>query len=639
VAVGLAVVLLALGGGAGAASAHAALLYTTPSANQSTVESPRAISLVFGERVTLAQAPVRVRDVSGHLIAVGPAAQDRGGSVVSVPVPTALGSGVYTVGWRVVSVDGDPIAGSFRFGVGSVAALPGGAPSGPGSAAPVSLALARFALFASLAGLAGGIAVTRLTAGSRVLESGRELQVPAVPWGSIAVTGVAASAILAVVQAGSGSVTAGLSTGALSRLPDSPAGRIVLIELAAFAIAAVLFLFPRPPPIATAAGAAVIVTAAEAWRSHPQALLDGSGAILVAIHIAAAATWVGGLVFTLRVAASWRSQQAPEAARRLLADVARPALWLAVAVVLTGIRAESVVLPPSKLLTTGYGRVLLVKIALAAVAVGLAFGVRSRARRRAPLGAPRSAHVEAGVLTGVLAVTAVLVSLPIPARSSSLSFPPPPDGPVLPLGARAGMIAISVQASTGELVLRLDLPTPGADPQFTAAAALTDPTGTVSDIALSDCGSGCFYAPLSWPTGSSALTLDVSSPGWPGGRAALSVGWPTADGTAVLRQVTAELAAAKQITVAEDVTSDTTRQGAEATVAINGARFLRAEPYRDGAPQARLTTAGPGLRLLALGYPAQHVNVLLTVDDTGRIQAETLTAPTHLTARTFQYPH
>jgi copper transport protein len=643
--VGLAVVLLALLGGAGPASAHAALLYTAPSANQSTVESPSAISLVFGEPVTLAHAPVRLTDVAGHLIAVGPAAQDKGGSVVSVPIQTALGSGTYSVGWQVVSVDGDPIAGSFRFGVGSVAALPGRAPSGTSTAAGVPLSLARFALFASVAGLAGGITVTRLSPGRRILGSGRELHVPAVPWRSIAVTGVAASALLAIVQAGSGSFAAGLSSGALSRLPDSPAGRIVLVELAAFAIAAVLFLFPRPPPVGTAAGAGVIVVAAEAWRSHPQAVLDGSGAILVALHIAAAATWVGGLVFTLRVAASWRSQQAPAAARRLLADFARPALWLAVAVVVTGIRSEAVVIPPSKLFTTGYGQVLLVKIGLAAVAVGLAFAVRSRVRRPAPPAAPsapsapRSAHFEAGVLAGVLAATAVLVTLPTPPRASALSSAPPPDGAVLPLGARAGMIAISVQASTGELVVRLDLPNAGSDAQFTAAAALTDPTATVSDIALRGCGSGCFYAPLSWPTGSSVLTLDVTSPGWTGGRAALTVGWPTADGSAELRRATAELAAAKQVTVAEHVTSDSTRHGAEATVAIDGARLLATEPYRDGAPLARLMTAGPGVHLLALGYPAQHVNVLLTIDDTGRIQAETSNAPTHMTARTFQYSH
>jgi copper transport protein len=283
--------------------------------------------------------------------------------------------------------------------------------------------------------------------------------------------------------------------------------------------------------------------------------------------------------------------------------------------------------------------VLLVKIGLAAVAVGLALAARPRPRPRrpAPSGPPRSARFEAGVLAGVLAVTAVLVTVSTPARTEALSFAPPPDGPVLPLGARAGMIGISVQASTGQLVVRLNLPNAGVDDRFTAAAALTDPAGDVSIIELRGCGSGCFYAPQSWPTGPSKLTLDVSSPGWPGGSASLIVGWPTADGTAVLRRATAELATATQITVAEHVTSDTTRQAAEATVAIDGTRILATAPYRDGAPLARLMTAGPGPRLLALGYPAQHVNVLLTIDDSGRIQAETLTDPTHLTARTFQY--
>ncbi|NUP49480.1 MAG: copper resistance protein CopC, partial [Catenulispora sp.] len=383
---------------------------------------------------------------------------------------------------------------------------------------------------------------------------------------------------------------------------------------------------------------AATVVGAEAWRAHPQAAWDVGGAALTAVHLAAASVWAGALVFTLRVCASWRRQEAPKTARRLLAGYARLALWLVAAVVVTGVLSGLLVVPLSKLFTTGYGQVLLVKIALVGLAIAVAAAARNRLRRTGSTMPPRLGRFEAAVLAAVLAITAVLVTLPPPPRSSALTFAPPPDGPVLPLGARAGLIGISVQAWTGQVVLHLGVPESGVGTRFTAGAALTDPAGTTTPVALRGCGSGCFYAPLSWPTGTSVLSLDVAGPGWTGGHASLIVDWPGADGTAALRQVTANLAATKEITVTEHVTSDTTGPSSDKTLVIGGAAFLGAEPYGDGAPQARVMPAGPGRRLLALGYPAQDINVLLTIDDSGRILAETLTDATHLTIRAFDYP-
>lgn len=45
-----------------------------------------------------------------------------------------------------------------------------------------------------------------------------------------------------------------------------------------------------------------------------------------------------------------------------------------------------------------------------------------------------------------------------------------------------------------------------------------------------------------------------------------------------------------------------------------------------------------GHRRLALAYPAEHTQLDLTLDETGRILHETLTAPNHLVTRTFVYP-
>jgi copper transport protein len=70
-----------------------------------------------------------------------------------------------------------------------------------------------------------------------------------------------------------------------------------------------------------------------------------------------------------------------------------------------------------------------------------------------------------------------------------------------------------------------------------------------------------------------------------------------------------------------------------------GARFLASEPYGSGT--APVTTRLPdqdGHRRLALAYPAEHLQLTLTLDTDGRITHESFTGPNHLITRTFVYP-
>lgn len=72
---------------------------------------------------------------------------------------------------------------------------------------------------------------------------------------------------------------------------------------------------------------------------------------------------------------------------------------------------------------------------------------------------------------------------------------------------------------------------------------------------------------------------------------------------------------------------------------VTGAEFLAAEPYGSGtAPVATRLPDENGHRRIALAYPAEHTRLGLTLDGTGRILHETLTAPNHLVTRTFVYP-
>ncbi|SOD89723.1 hypothetical protein [Streptomyces sp. Ag109_G2-15] len=72
---------------------------------------------------------------------------------------------------------------------------------------------------------------------------------------------------------------------------------------------------------------------------------------------------------------------------------------------------------------------------------------------------------------------------------------------------------------------------------------------------------------------------------------------------------------------------------------VTGEEFLAAEPYGSGtAPVTTRLSDENGQRRLALAYPAEHTQLGLTLDGTGRILHETLTAPNHLVTRTFVYP-
>ena len=80
----------ALAVAAPAASAHAALLFTSPAAGSAVPAPPEQVVLTFDEPVTLAGPPVVLTDAAGHRFAVGGPRQSGRRAVVTVPVPGRL---------------------------------------------------------------------------------------------------------------------------------------------------------------------------------------------------------------------------------------------------------------------------------------------------------------------------------------------------------------------------------------------------------------------------------------------------------------------------------------------------------------------------------------------------------------------
>ncbi|MFF5757411.1 copper resistance CopC/CopD family protein [Streptomyces longwoodensis] len=622
-AVFLALATLALAvllGTATPASAHATLLFTSPAADATVADSPKSLVLVFDQPVSLSGTSVRLEPSAD----LDTPTLGRGNQAVTVPVRGTLTEGVHTVDWQVTARDGDVMTGSYRFAVGPrTVALASGQTTAAKDATPTTVL--RWLLFAALAVLLGEAVGRRLTA--RVPDTpSRRPRSWALP---AALTGTAAALALAALQLGGGS---------FSSLTGTRPGVLSLVEVAGFALAAGAVLVRRR---AWAALPLAAVLVAEALRAHPQAEQSVAGSLLTLVHLTAAALWAGTLLDVLRTLGAWRGEPSP--VRALFLAYARLATWLFAAAVVTGLVSALVLVPLDDLATTTYGQVLLVKIALVAVVAGLALAARRRLRRTWTRSPRRPARAETGVLAVVLAFSATLTVLSVPADANrALPFAPPLDGPVVPAGTRAGEIGISARAAAGRLVIDLTAPQIGdAEKQsYGLKATLADPRGTRRALRLRGCGTGCFYTPVAWKQGTSRLTLTASAgEEWAGGRAGLAITWPPRSDTGLLRETVAAMKKVSGFTLHELVTSNTARGlGDLNKLPLTGREFLASEPYGSGtAPVITRLPDENGHRRLALAYPAEHTQLDLTLDETGRILHETLTAPNHLVTRTFVY--
>ena len=107
----------------GSASAHATLMSTTPGADAVVSESPGRLVLTFSEPVITSNDSVQVLDGVAQPVPTGRLSQSEEGKLV-VPLGRALERGSYTVVWKVISRDQDPVEGAFAFHVSTRGAAP-----------------------------------------------------------------------------------------------------------------------------------------------------------------------------------------------------------------------------------------------------------------------------------------------------------------------------------------------------------------------------------------------------------------------------------------------------------------------------------------------------------------------------------
>jgi copper transport protein len=603
------------------AAAHPTLLSTTPQAGYAVPERPTAITLVFDEPVTVDANGVRLVDQSRKPIRTSTVSREQGGRRLVVQVLGDLAPGRYIVRWQVTAQDGDLVDSAFDFAVATSSA----GLSGQDQAATSGLALAvvlRWLLFLALAGIIGGLVGQQLArrAGPAAIQPRSWVR----------------PAALVGMLAGAGLLVHLLVTG-------GPGRAAYLVGLEAVGLTTVAVLAGRRWWVAMTPALAVVVV--EAFRNHLGTRHGAIGAAIIAVHLGAAATWVGALVQLLRVAYANRGRAVR--IRPMFAAYARLALGLFLTVAATGTIGALLLVPSfGALTTTTYGQVLIAKLALVLIAAGSAWTARRQISAPSgpsqPAPVARTARIEATVLVAVLAVTAALVSLPTPAPATEdLGYPPPATGPVIRLGTLTGQIAVGIAASQNQLEIRLRTPDDrvqtgdAAPPAFHVTAKLNT---SAAELALRPCGPGCFISPVQWQSTTQYVDLRVDTDSWHGGSSTTPITWPPKPDPSVLPRVVAAMRRQKAIRIAETTTSDTS----EATpptqqLSTNGPEFLESEPY--GTNPALDVIRLPGSRTtIAFGLPAEGVHGRLELDASYRIVREVLTAPKHQINRTFTYP-
>ena len=508
--------LVAIGGllpASGTASAHAELLEVVPADGAVVPEAPSGVTLRFSENVSLTGGSVRVLDDAAEVVADEPTVV---GDTVNLPLPDGMRDGTYTVAWAIISADSHRISGASVFHVGAPSAT-GPVAGGVGSDDDLSWALRA----GTTALLAVGYAAVLLAVGLAwfmTLVAGlRDVELPA--WPAV-VRGVSIAGVIVMIVALP--LRAARIGGGLDALSDSsfvgetlrgPLGvstLVTVIGLIAVAVAAGFGGRRRPFWLV---GTGLVALVGFPIEGHTRT--TDPGWLMVSfdlLHLTAGAIWVGGIAGLVFAFLS-----SPDAAplARSVRRFSAAALGTVVVLAAAGTVMAVIVLPSlSDLWSTGYGRVLLVKVVLVAAVVALGAynrrwlvpAVGPRVDGGAAAAAPvarrrlvRSVRVELGLLLAVIVVTAILVGRS-PQDSSANTAPPPAVGTEVVLSANAGIVELSALPSrTGYFETALVLRDPAGRPLLPVrppTVELTEPQQALGPLPLEvhEVGPGQYHA-------------------------------------------------------------------------------------------------------------------------------------------------
>ena len=505
------------------ALAHAKLISTSPEDGAVVASAPTEVRVRFDDPVTVGPGNAVVASDRSSVLA-GSARVERGGHELVLPLKS-LGNGDYSVRWAIVSDDGHLESGALAFRVG---------PAQAGAGVPRSVLEAEsgdpspgnvFARWLYLGGIlvAGGIALFRLLvsrAGAREAATLVILAVTAVVFG--------------------GSLLLYTTHGGATRFTNVT-GAAIVVAIGAALATALSRAYPRLQPLATGASLALLAAptlAGHAFRAASERPLSVAADLL---HVGAAAFWVGGL---LQLAVILWTGADPGAARRF-SRLALPAVAL---IAVSGLARALVELSSvSQLWSTGYGRTILVKTALLACLIVLAW--LSRHRLGSAMRLLRTVSAELAVLALVVGAVAVLTALrpgrdanagPPAVAAVEVGQPPvPPRGSVtFARQSRELAVALAVRPGRPLRLVATILGQSGRGVDSLDVGLLAANGRRKVSAPVRTCGHGCYAASLavSQPT---AFEVEIAGAGrsrsvvFP-----VAETWPPPPGSAFLRRAT-----------------------------------------------------------------------------------------------------
>jgi copper transport protein len=410
------------------AAAHSILVATEPRRGAVVQESPQRVLLRFNEPVdTSLGRGLQVFDASGNQVDAGeilrPTPEE-----VAVEIDDELQDGTYTVAWRAISADTDPIRGAWVFHVGAPGANPEGIAAQVSQDSPLSLDIlyraGRYLEFALILLCAGGIAALVYALRSADERVHRRLYgLLAVSAGLLVVWSLLGLAFQGAKASGGG-LSDAFTWDNVSTVAGTRYGKVELIRAGlALGLLAVALVLRRPrasarDPVSLVAvllAAGLVVTPAFAGHASTTGALATVSDIA---HVLAAAAWVGGLTFV--VVALWLAvEERWPLATRCVPRFSLMAVGSVVVLLVAGtINGYLQVTTWRGLWETNYGLLLLAKIGLILPLLGLgAYNNRYAVPRlRAGVAQPgerrrfvEAAGVELAIMASIVGVTAFLV--------------------------------------------------------------------------------------------------------------------------------------------------------------------------------------------------------------------------------------
>ncbi|WP_027060258.1 copper resistance CopC/CopD family protein [Mesorhizobium loti] len=476
------------------AFAHAALINTDPTDGAVLAQAPAQFSLTFSEPVS----PLVLTLVKPDGTPVALTSFRLTDQTVEIDNPQALKSGTHVLSWRVISADGHPVGGSLLFSIG--------APSEPPAVSEAvdwplrsAIWIGKVFLYIGLfLGAGGAFALAWLAGDGR---AGQRFVTAAILCGLVA-------AALSLGFQGLDALGAPLShlvqpviwrTGF-----GTSFGWTVLVALIALGLGLLSLAGPRiaarPLALAGLAGIGVALAASgHASAAEPQWLTRP----MVFVHGVGIAFWTGALV-PLGLALKRQTADAVTVLRRFSSAIMPVVAVLAVAgVVLAAIQVQT----PSALVSTAYGRLLLVKLALLVFLFTLAAVNRWKLTASAEAGSTevqrrltRSISVEMLIVLAIFGVAAGWRFTP-PPRALAIAAAQPVSVHIHALQAmadlsitpgHAGPVAASMIIMTGdfgpldakEVTLVLSKPDSGIEPLKRAATKPGDGSWRVDNLVI-----------------------------------------------------------------------------------------------------------------------------------------------------------